>query len=227
MHLVELDRRYPCLARAELEALAELGRCAVRFLSHGLAETDCPLWILCRAALVKSVDGQGLSRGLRRSLRRSRVTLDWLTSRVLVNLARVVEGSRVLEPFAGSGAVAYEAVMLGAYVVGLDVDPSLLRLYTANVPLLGDAVNADSRTPPTKPFFDSAVGDAPYGRMSRSSATPHRVFQAVLDAVSGLVRKGGYIALALPNYFEAHGAEEVCAMDIHGGLRRVVAVWRV
>ena len=225
--MVELDRRYPCLAKAELEALAELEKCSVRFLASGVAETDCPPQILCRAALIKSVDGQGLSRDLRRSLKRSRVTLDWLTSRVLVNLARVVEGSRALEPFAGSGAVAYEAAMLGAYVVGLDIDYELLRLYTDNVPILGDSVNADSRIPPLRHHFDSAVGDAPYGRMSRSEATPHRVFQSVLDALFGLVKKGGYIALALPNYFEAHGAEEVCAMDVHGGLRRIIAVWRV
>ena len=227
MYLVELDRRYPCLARAELEALSELGRCSVRLLASGVVETDCPLQVLCRAALVKNIDGQGLSRDLRRALKRSRVTLDWLTSRILVNLARVVEGSRILEPFAGSGAVAYEAVMLGAYVVGLDIDHGLLKLYTDNVPILGDAVHADSRTPPLRHYFDSAVGDAPYGRMSRSEATPHRVFQSVLDRLFELVKKGGYIALALPNYFEAHGAEEVCAMDVHGGLRRVVAVWRV
>ncbi|MGC9170725.1 MAG: TRM11 family SAM-dependent methyltransferase [Thermoproteus sp.] len=151
--------------------------------------------------------------------KRSTVTMDAFTARLLANLAMSRRLSKVLEPFIGSGAVAAEAERYGAYVVGIDIDADMLRRAAANTS--ADLVQADSRMLPLRKAFDAAVGDAPYGRMSVVEGDVEGLIRQFLDEAMSVVR--GRIVLAIPIYFDVPQLRS-CAMYVHGGLYRVIII---
>lgn len=102
------------------------------------------------------------------------VGLDPRLARACVNLARVVPGDRVVDPFVGTGALLAEAALLGARVTGVDVDDAMIRGAARNFEHLGlqadrwvvdDAEAAGERVAPGEEF-DALVTDVPYGRSS-------------------------------------------------------------
>lgn len=88
-------------------------------------------------------------------------------------LAPDLEGARVLDLFAGSGALGIEALSRGAaHVTFVESDPRVLRVLRANLDTLGagpeaQAVRADGirllhETEPGR--YDLVFADPPYGR---------------------------------------------------------------
>jgi 16S rRNA (guanine966-N2)-methyltransferase len=82
-----------------------------------------------------------------------------------------VEGARVLDAFAGSGALGIEALSRGAAEAAfIENDPAALRALRANVAALGEGVGArviaaDATDPPAPPVAATlAFLDAPYGQ---------------------------------------------------------------
>jgi len=90
-------------------------------------------------------------------------------ARVMCNLAAVNETTTVLDPFCGGGGILCEAILIGAKVVGIDMNWKLLKGAQTN---LSDMMRteytllqADARTLPIK-SCSSIVTDPPYGRAS-------------------------------------------------------------
>lgn len=80
------------------------------------------------------------------------------------------EGARVLDAFAGSGAMGFEALSRGAaFVTFLDIDAKALALLRENVAVLGEAgqvaiLRFDATKPArTQDAVDVAFLDPPYG----------------------------------------------------------------
>lgn len=108
-----------------------------------------------------------------------------------------LEGARVLDVFAGTGSLGFEALSRGAsYVQFVEANKTLARRIADNARLLGltpvrfsaapsDALKLFAR-PPAKPFRLAFV-DPPYGR---------DLFLPVLDklARNGFMEPGGFIA---------------------------------
>lgn len=214
---LSLNKRYGCLSREEAVSLAEAYGCSLG--EEGPAVVlECPdCAVARRAALARPAESP---RDKPLEMReRSVVTMDALTARLLANLAMSRPLSRVLEPFVGSGAIAAEAERYGAYVVGVDIDISMLRRAARNTS--ADLVQADSRILPFRRAFDAAVGDAPYGRMSVVEGDVEGLVRQFLDEAMSVVK--GRVVLALPIYFDAPQLRS-CAMYIHGGLYRVIAL---
>jgi len=100
---VELNLRFPCLSAEEAIAVGEVAGCVVVSREEGRITFDCPSCdAFKRCALAKSVNGERI-RKERPTIERSVKTLDAITARLMVNLARVVRGSKVWEPFLGTG----------------------------------------------------------------------------------------------------------------------------
>lgn len=221
---VQLGQRFPCLAREEAVALAEIGRCE-SVETRGDTEVfvcgSCE--VFKRAALAKSVNGVKIKKE-KPSIARSTKTLDHITARLLVNLARVAPGSRVWEPFVGTGAVAHEAERVGGYVVGGDLDLKSLLLARRNVE--SDLVLSDAMWPPLRGYFDAAVGDPPYGRIAKSDVEIRALLNSFIETAYLHVKKGGYIVFASPIYVDIASLKS-CMMYLHGGLYRVVYVVKV
>jgi tRNA (guanine10-N2)-dimethyltransferase len=148
--------------------------------------------------------------------------MDPLTARLMVNLARVKPGDKVLEPFIGVGAIAVEAEGIGAYVVGVDIDIDLLKAARSNTN--ADLIHGDARLLPLRPGFDAAVGDPPYGRLSIVEGEVKKLLYAVAEALPGLVKPGGRVVLAGPIYFDLNLYS--CSMYLHGGLYRLIYIIR-
>jgi len=101
------------------------------------------------------------------------VSLPPKLARAAANLARVMPGDRVLDPFLGTGALLAESGLLGARLYGIDRDPDMVRGALRNFRHLGvtaeELVVGDARTldfPDGFREFSSIVTDPPYGRAS-------------------------------------------------------------
>ncbi len=89
-------------------------------------------------------------------------------ARAIVNLCEIRTGNRVLDPFCGTGGILVEAGMIGASVIGIDVQESMVRGARMNLGahgfeyqlICGDACNLPLRDQ----SIDVVVTDPPYGR---------------------------------------------------------------
>lgn len=220
---VELNRRFLCLSKEEAFALAELGKCEIVKLDETVAVFQCESCdIFNRAALVKSVNGRRI-RKEKPNIERSVKTLDFITARLMVNLARVTPNSRVWEPFVGTGAIAYEIERVGGYVIGGDIDEKILRIAQRNI--RGDVVIWDATYPPLREV-DAAVGDPPYGRLSTSMMEIRALLYMFINVASLYIKRNGYIVFASPIYVDIPFLKS-CTMYLHGGLYRVIYIERV
>lgn len=95
-----------------------------------------------------------------------------MLARALVNIAGAGQGTRILDPMCGTGGILIEAGLVGAEVVGVDVQEKMLRGSTRNLAeflsddweLLGGTA---SSLPLTEGSVDGVVFDTPYGRQSK------------------------------------------------------------
>lgn len=212
-----LNKRYPCLSREEVVAIADIYRCDVHE-EDGAFVLECNNCAsLKRAAFAKPEAGREKPLEL---TQRSTVTMDWLTARLLANLALAKPLAKVLEPFVGTGAIAAEAERHGAYVVGVDVDLRMLRIAARNT--ASDLVQADSRMLPFRRAFDAAVGDAPYGRMSLVEGDVEELIRAIVEELFAVAKR---VVLAIPAYFDLPYLRS-CMMFVHGGLYRVIVLFQ-
>ena len=118
------------------------------------------------------------------------VSLPPKLARAAVNLARVREGDRVLDPFLGTGALLAEAGLLGGRLYGIDRDAAMVRGALQNLGhlgvgaeelLVGDARGVEFSTP--SEAFSAIVTDPPYGRASSTGGTPNAELVAEVVAL--------------------------------------------
>ena len=89
-------------------------------------------------------------------------------ARVMCNLAGVMPGETVLDPFCGGGGILCEASLIGARTVGVDLNWKLLSGSIVNLSSVGHShsiVQGDTRDLPIR-SCDCIVTDPPYGRAS-------------------------------------------------------------
>jgi tRNA G10 N-methylase Trm11 len=217
---VVLGKRFFCLAVEEALGLGEVGNCEVVDLGEVSVFKceDCS--VFKRAALAKSVNGERI-RKEKPHIERLTRSLDYLTAKLFINLARVKIGDYVWEPFVGAGAVAYEAEKVGAYVVGGDIDIKALVVAKRN--LSSDLVQCDATMPVFRRKFDAVVGDPPYGRLSLSTLDIRALLTKFIESALTYIRRGGYLVFASPIYYDFPSLKS-CVMYIHGGLYRVVYI---
>jgi tRNA (guanine10-N2)-dimethyltransferase len=185
------------------------------------------------------IDGRALrARRMPRLPFQRPVSLSPPLARSLVNLAAVRDGERVVDPFVGTGALLVESALLGARVVGIDRDPTMIRGALRNLAYCGceaetllvdDAATAAGRFPAGT--FDALVTDPPYGRASATDGeAPAVVLARTLAAWSDRLAQGGRIALAHPGGPDPIPPGWTCAVDVpdrvHRSLTRHFTVYR-
>jgi len=98
-------------------------------------------------------------------------SMDPMLSRALVTIAGAREGATVLDPMCGTGGVLIEAGLVGADVVGVDVQEKMVRGSRENFAAYlddYDVIRGDARSLPVgEGAVDAVVFDAPYGRQSK------------------------------------------------------------
>lgn len=134
------------------------------------------------------------------------VSLPPRRARAAANLAGVGPGSRVADPFVGTGALLLEAGLLGGRLFGSDVDATMVRGALRNLEAVGvsaesvvvaDAASAPESLPWTE--VDAVLTDPPYGRASSSRGEPPtELAQRALASWATRVRPGGRMVVVGP-----------------------------
>ncbi|MCX8193376.1 MAG: THUMP domain-containing protein [Nitrososphaeria archaeon] len=160
-------------------------------------------------------------------------------SRCLINLSRTRIGGKILDPFAGTGGIMIEGILLGYDLYGVELKRWIalgalknLKYYT---PSLENIIVGDSRKPMFRRCFDSIVTDPPYGR---STTIPDKSLTNLLTSFfyncGDHLKEGGSITIVVPEnvYVEditsstGYNLREVYRVKIHRSLTRKVMVFR-
>ncbi len=107
--------------------------------------------------------------------------------RALVNLSSAK--NEVLDPFCGSAGILLEAGLIGLRIVGVDIDPLMIKRARDNLSFfnleadlfVGDALSFEG-------FFEAVVTDLPYGRNSKSSSLVN-LYSSFLKKLPSLASK--------------------------------------
>jgi tRNA (guanine10-N2)-dimethyltransferase len=118
-------------------------------------------------------------------------------SRAIVNLCEIRSNDLVLDPFCGTGGILVEAGMIGARVIGIDVQESMLPGAEMNLKdcgseyhvLCGDACNL----PIADQSVDAVVTDPPYGRSAVVMAeSVESLYRGALLEIYRVLKRGGH-----------------------------------
>ena len=147
--------------------------------------------------------------------------LPWSTNlivaEVLVRLAKIRPGHRVLDPFCGTGTIlrAVRRREPGAFVVGTDRDPKALDLATRNVS--GTLAQAVAEALPfAAGSVDRVVANLPFGKQVGSHRANRTLYPAVLDEIARVLAADGRAVLLTEDKRLLHSA-----IERQGGLKVV------
>lgn len=126
-------------------------------------------------------------------------------ARALVNLTRVRTGEKLLDPFCGTGGILIEAGLVGAEIMGSDIDARMIdgckinlehflgkdaefglhEMDVANIQELGEV--------------DAIATDPPYGRSASTAKEDiEELYTRAFKAFSDVLKPGGRLAIVLP-----------------------------
>ena len=116
-------------------------------------------------------------------------------ARALVNLTGATKGSKVLDPFCGSGGLLIEAGLMGLKPVGYDLDGDMINRSRINLDSFKlknyKLVQKDSTKLSDK--FDFVVSDLPYGRNSKVSHDLEILYLSFLKSLKIILGKSAVI----------------------------------
>jgi tRNA (guanine10-N2)-dimethyltransferase len=165
-------------------------------------------------------------------------------ARVLVNLSGAKENDLFLDLFCGTGGLLLEADLIGACVIGIDVQEHMVRGSKENLNyygLTGDLIVGDAAKAPLKDNSIAAVAtDMPYGRSSLISCygsteslsrALERLSQDAIDELYRVLKPGGK-AVIVTNFpssrssFNKHKFHllETHTYRVHKSLNRYISV---
>lgn len=156
-------------------------------------------------------------------------------ARVFVNLSRVREGERFLDPFSGTGGFLIEAALLGIHTYGADLDIRMVKGAAKNLRYHGldaDLILGDARNLPFNEV-DGIATDPPYGRgTSTKGESVKEILTDFMREAHGVIKEGGFMCIAAPQEvaiqeiaissgFKLH---EMHTMRVHKSLTRSIVV---
>ena len=158
-------------------------------------------------------------------------------ARGMVNLARAKKGSTVLDPFCGTGGILIEAGIVGARVIGTDIDEKMVEGTKKNLEYCNikdyNIFQGDARYITLAEKVDAIVTDPPYGiSASTAGIDSKQIYKESLAAMQELIKEDGYICMATPHYLDIHELVshtkfkiiEQYKIRMHKSLTRVISV---
>ncbi len=159
-------------------------------------------------------------------------------ARGLVNLARTTSDDTFLDPFCGVGGILIEAGLLGAEVIGMDINPELLEGAKENLEEAGiddfELTESDARGLDIEEV-DAIATDPPYGRQASTGGTEvGELYRETIPKLKEAIKPGGYICMTAPAELDLEKMakdtsliiEETHLERVHKSLSRKVYVMR-
>ncbi len=183
--------------------------------------------ILAQTTNVQDIDAYA-ARDQQRPKRDARVgMLPPKLAQTIVNLANPGEGETVLDPFCGTGVILQEALLMGRYVYGTDLEPRMIEYTKENLKwLVGPTeqkLTVGDATDITWEPFDVIAAETYLGRpfsTEPDSATLQQVMSDVnlihkrfLQNLARQTKPGFRACLAVPAWFTHHGIKHLKLLD--------------
>lgn len=160
-------------------------------------------------------------------------------ARGMNNLSRIKKGSTVLDPFCGTGGILIEAGIIGAKVVGIDIDEKMVEGTRKNLNYCNikdyEVFQGDARDIKLPYKVDAIVTDPPYGiSASTAGIESKNMYNESLLSMQEILKDEGYICMATPHYLDIHEIVnhtkfkiiEQYDIRMHKSLTRVISVLR-
>ncbi len=140
-------------------------------------------------------------------------------ARCMANLARTPRSGDFLDPFCGVGGILLEAGLIGAKVVGIDIDRKMVDGARKNLEASGitdfQLMVGDARKLPALKV-DAVATDPPFGRQATTGGVElKKLYEQALPSVAGVLKRRGYACIASPAELEL---DELAA---NAGLRTI------
>ncbi|KAF5088906.1 Ribosomal RNA large subunit methyltransferase K/L [anaerobic digester metagenome] len=158
-------------------------------------------------------------------------------ARCMVNLTMVGKGDRVLDPFCGTGGILIEAGIIGASVVGADIDERMVEGTVKNLEYCGikdyEVFQSDARHIKLPYKVDAIVMDPPYGiSASTGGEESQKLYNQSMHSLQNLVKDDGLVCMATPHYMDMNEVIKDTSFEIidqhhirmHKSLTRVISL---
>jgi tRNA (guanine10-N2)-dimethyltransferase len=158
-------------------------------------------------------------------------------ARCMVNLTGVIEGDLVLDPFCGTGGILIEAGIMGAKVIGVDIDERMVEGTIKNLEYCGikdyKIFQGDARDIEIPNKVNAIATDPPYGiSASTGGEESQNLYAQAIDTMEDLLMDDGKLCLATPHYMDLHGLINGTNFEIieqhhirmHKSLTRVISI---
>lgn len=167
----------------------------------------------------------------------SPISLHPKLARALVNFSQIKKGELLLDPFCGTGGILIEAGLIGAKVVGCDIEKKMiegckqtLEYYNISDPILinSDIGNIDNYIKKV----DAVVTDFPYGKSTTTKGEKiEDLYNRAFEKIVQIIKKNSIAVIVSPNeklytlgkdFFSILEKHEV---RVHRSLTRYIAVF--
>jgi len=161
-------------------------------------------------------------------------------ARCMVNLTRVKRGESLLDPFCGTGGILIEAGIIGARVIGSDLDYKMVEGTKENLIHCGitdfQIFRADARSLPLSETVDAVATDPPYGiSASTGGEKSQDLYQQSMVSIAQIIKEDGRVCIATPHYLDIQEVLEGTNFEIieqhhirmHKSLTRVISVLKL
>ena len=158
-------------------------------------------------------------------------------ARGMNNLSRIKKGSIVLDPFCGTGGILIEAGIIGAKVVGMDIDKKMVEGTIKNLKYYNindfEVFQGDARDIKLPYKVDAIVTDPPYGiSASTAGVDSKKIYHDSLLSMQNIIKEDGFICIATPHYLDFHEIVnhtkfkiiEQYDIRMHKSLTRIISV---
>jgi tRNA (guanine10-N2)-dimethyltransferase len=158
-------------------------------------------------------------------------------ARCMVNLTGVTEGDMVLDPFCGTGGILIEAGIMGAKVIGVDIDDRMVEGTIKNLEYCGvkefKIFQGDARNIELSNQVDAIATDPPYGiSASTGGEESQNLYAQSLVTMEKLLADDGKLCMATPHYMDLNSLVYGTNFEIieqhhirmHKSLTRVISI---
>ncbi|MBZ2165321.1 TIGR01177 family methyltransferase [Methanobacterium spitsbergense] len=158
-------------------------------------------------------------------------------ARCMVNLTGVKKGDLVLDPFCGTGGILLEAGIMGAKVIGVDIDEKMVNGTIKNLNYCGvkdyQVFQGDARKICLHNKVKAIATDPPYGiSASTGGEESQNLYAEALVTMAEILTDTGRLCMATPHYMDIEELIQGTNFEIieqhhirmHKSLTRVISI---